>query len=371
MDSVTIAAPHALLYGLVTGQRLPESIARITGDPLRPAADFGVSKPLSDALAAGLALAAEDRPQTVEAFRARLTPAPLRQRPPRPEPPARPRLTWVAVPASVLAVLVGLGGWYQYRHGQQETGADQGAGDRTVATANPTAGAPPLRAAEPKIPTPPPVVAPPAAPKTGQLRVTVNSEAQIALDERPVGRATPAQPLTLEDLPVGEHQLSVTAPGFAQDRETVQIAQGQWSQVPVVLTPLPAPTPASPPAATPGPAASPSRPSDPNEQPVVQSPAPPAPAPKPTGPAADPATEQALALTPGQWRNLQARLAALGYYAPAQVDGEPGGGTREALRAWQHATALPASGYLDQGQLERLSTSGLLVSPLQRHRQSV
>lgn len=52
----------------------------MVGDELKPAAQFGLSTPLSAALAAGLAIAPEARPQTVQAFQVLLctaAPTPL------------------------------------------------------------------------------------------------------------------------------------------------------------------------------------------------------------------------------------------------------------------------------------------------------
>ncbi|WP_295454875.1 serine/threonine-protein kinase [uncultured Thiodictyon sp.] len=107
-DIYSAAAIH---YRLVTGKTLPDSIARLAGATLRPAAEFGVSKPLSDALAAALALAPEDRPRTVEAFRT------LLDRAAQPAHPNRRRWPWLVAALGVL-LLIGLGAWYQYREVQ-------------------------------------------------------------------------------------------------------------------------------------------------------------------------------------------------------------------------------------------------------------
>ncbi|WP_295453008.1 bifunctional serine/threonine-protein kinase/formylglycine-generating enzyme family protein [uncultured Thiodictyon sp.] len=117
-----IYATAAVLYHLVTG-KAP------VGDKLRPAADFGVSKPLSDLLAAGLAIQPKDRPQTVAAFQTRLT----RCVPPEPG-RARPRWFWPAVVTPVLG-LVGLGVSYPYHAGGPVAPVQPSADDRRHASA--------------------------------------------------------------------------------------------------------------------------------------------------------------------------------------------------------------------------------------------
>ena len=67
-----IYAAAAVLYRLVTGEAPPEATERREEDELQPAARFGVSPALSDALAAGLAITPDARPQTVQAFHALL-----------------------------------------------------------------------------------------------------------------------------------------------------------------------------------------------------------------------------------------------------------------------------------------------------------
>ena len=70
-----VYAAAAVLYRLVTGEAPPEANERQAQDDLRPASEFGVSRWLSDALAAALAIAPEARPQTVQAFQSALTEA--------------------------------------------------------------------------------------------------------------------------------------------------------------------------------------------------------------------------------------------------------------------------------------------------------
>jgi serine/threonine protein kinase len=62
----------AVLYQMVTGELPLEATERQSGDELRPATAFGVSRGLSDALDAGLALIPAARPQTVQSFQALL-----------------------------------------------------------------------------------------------------------------------------------------------------------------------------------------------------------------------------------------------------------------------------------------------------------
>jgi len=158
----------AVLYRLVAGEPPPEAIERVSGDEIKPAASFGVSKRLSDAL--GKALATEARPQTIPEFQGRLWGAKPLQEPDRAPtspipssapttehrsvqsaPPASPeigkgsaspagsgstpgRWLWPAVLA-VAVVLIGLGAWYQYHQGQIEAQLRKAADDRAFETA--------------------------------------------------------------------------------------------------------------------------------------------------------------------------------------------------------------------------------------------
>jgi C-terminal peptidase prc len=63
-----VYAAAAVLYRVLTGQTPPPAPERIDEDELKPASDFGISQPLSDALALALAVRPEGRPQTVEAW---------------------------------------------------------------------------------------------------------------------------------------------------------------------------------------------------------------------------------------------------------------------------------------------------------------
>ena len=82
----------AVLYRMVTGEAPPEANERMVGDDLKPAAAFGVSKRLSDALGETLAIAAEARPQTVQTFQGELWSNPTPPVSPA-SPPPTPRAT--------------------------------------------------------------------------------------------------------------------------------------------------------------------------------------------------------------------------------------------------------------------------------------
>ena len=172
-----IYSAAAVIYRLVTGVTPPEATERRDVDLLKPAAAFGVSKPLSDALSEALSLAPEQRPQTVRGFQARLWgigvapqpgPAPGPAAPTPPSAPAQPparsaasappktkktaahstvpataprRWLWPAALAAAVAV-VSLGGWYHYGQIQLE-------GDQTSRPAGATPSGQPAVSAEP------------------------------------------------------------------------------------------------------------------------------------------------------------------------------------------------------------------------------
>ncbi len=84
----------------------------------------------------------------------------------------------------------------------------------------------------------------------------------------------------------------------------------------------------------------------------------PAPGPKPDPAAlksedATKATEDALALDTGRWREVQSRLTALGF-GTGGVDGNPGDATRRALTNWQTARGYKVSGFLNKPQIDAL-----------------
>lgn len=71
--------------------------------------------------------------------------------------------------------------------------------------------------------------------------------------------------------------------------------------------------------------------------------------------AADPELREALmALLRAERIEIQRRLMRAGF-DPQGIDGFFGAATRTAIAAWQRARGLPATGYLDPGQLDRLA----------------
>jgi peptidoglycan hydrolase-like protein with peptidoglycan-binding domain len=65
------------------------------------------------------------------------------------------------------------------------------------------------------------------------------------------------------------------------------------------------------------------------------------------------ATEDALALDGGKWRELQGRLSGLGF-ATGGVDGNAGDGTHRAIANWQTSRGYKVSGFLNKPQLDAL-----------------
>lgn len=60
---------------------------------------------------------------------------------------------------------------------------------------------------------------------------------------------------------------------------------------------------------------------------------------------------------------LQARLQTLGFLpGTATIDGVYGSATRDAIAAWQKASGLPASGFLDNADANRLATSSMIAA---------
>jgi formylglycine-generating enzyme required for sulfatase activity len=89
----------AVLYRMLTGEVPPEANGRMADDELRPAADFGVSRRVSDVLTRALALKAENRVPTVSDLQALLLPPVTSTR--RREPTvARPQARTPAQPKS-------------------------------------------------------------------------------------------------------------------------------------------------------------------------------------------------------------------------------------------------------------------------------
>ncbi len=135
-----IYSAAAVLYRMVTGEVPPEANERMAGDDLKPATAFGVSRPLSDALAAGLALDPKARPQTVQEFQARLWGKAPPDPKPRPDPATDPepvpvRRRWWPAALAVGFALAGLGGWYQYRAVELAASVRQQAQEAALAAA--------------------------------------------------------------------------------------------------------------------------------------------------------------------------------------------------------------------------------------------
>ncbi|MGB4335914.1 MAG: serine/threonine-protein kinase [Chromatiaceae bacterium] len=137
-----IYSAAAVLYRLVTGETPPEATERMAGDTIKPPTDFGVTQALSQAIAAGLALVPEARPQSAHDLQARLwgggalvLPAPYPSSDPPlhtlPSPERKGSPWWPAL-LLVSLVLLGLGAWYQYREDQIEAALRQGADDRAI-----------------------------------------------------------------------------------------------------------------------------------------------------------------------------------------------------------------------------------------------
>ena len=125
-----IYSAAAVLYRMVTGETPPEANERVAEDDLQPAAAFGVSRRLSDALGRALAIQPPQRPQSVQGFQTAIACPPERSPSPPPEPPSSPPtppgpvpqpsrrnwLPWAVVGllgvALVLALLRPFGDWF-------------------------------------------------------------------------------------------------------------------------------------------------------------------------------------------------------------------------------------------------------------------
>ncbi len=71
---------------------------------------------------------------------------------------------------------------------------------------------------------------------------------------------------------------------------------------------------------------------------------------------ASPSDQAALRLSGADWRELQVRLALLGFDSGG-FDGLFGPTTRTAIKQWQSSLGLPTTGYLDAAQLAQLRES--------------
>jgi len=95
------------------------------------------------------------------------------------------------------------------------------------------------------VPAPPP---PPASVRpTGHLQVNVDRpNAEVWLDGRKVGEASPGEPLNLSYQKVGAAALEVRAKGYQDARQQVTIKANQWAQAVVSLEPEQAAPPPAP-----------------------------------------------------------------------------------------------------------------------------
>ena len=117
-----IYSAAAVLYRMVTGETPPEATERRDRDTLRPAAAFGVSPGLSQALAVAMAQTPEGRPQTVQSFQALLAepisaaplPFPVPPPSPTPLPPTQPATSRAWMTWLVLAVVLAAGGTFAW-----------------------------------------------------------------------------------------------------------------------------------------------------------------------------------------------------------------------------------------------------------------
>jgi len=133
----------------------------------------------------------------------------------------------VAVAASVIGTLFGY--LYGYSRGEQAASLavvefEAGMTEAEVAAAEPATPAaeegmtrePPLAAAEP---VPPPVVAP--AP-TGRLVIESEPDGALVTVD---GRLEGSTPVTVTDLPFGEHSVQVARPGYTPHAETLTLSE--------------------------------------------------------------------------------------------------------------------------------------------------
>lgn len=72
--------------------------------------------------------------------------------------------------------------------------------------------------------------------------------------------------------------------------------------------------------------------------------------------------EDSLSLDRDARRTVQRHLTALGFDTNG-VDGVFGAGSRRAITRWQSSVGLPETGYLDAGQIDRLTAAAAAVTP--------
>ena len=144
-----IYAAAAVLYRMLTGSAPPDAHDRTQGEPLPPAARFGVSATVSAALDRALAMAAGERPQSVVELQEALAggkvppaPAPAPALPPAPRPPPPPPppepgwkpAPWVGAAAlfAIMAVLIGLRLWVNHQDAKERAEQERAAAAEQV-----------------------------------------------------------------------------------------------------------------------------------------------------------------------------------------------------------------------------------------------
>jgi len=70
----------------------------------------------------------------------------------------------------------------------------------------------------------------------GELRISANAIADIFIDEKNTGRTTPD---AFNEIAIGNHSLRLTASGFRDYRQTVEVKEGQITEITAVMEPLP------------------------------------------------------------------------------------------------------------------------------------
>lgn len=85
------------------------------------------------------------------------------------------------------------------------------------------------------LPPPPP---PPATAAFGHLQLLVNApDTEVSLKGQPLGRGGPGQPINLANLPVGNTEVTLKAPGHRTEQRTLIIEPDRWTQTQVALLP--------------------------------------------------------------------------------------------------------------------------------------
>jgi hypothetical protein len=85
----------------------------------------------------------------------------------------------------------------------------------------------------------PGIAPPPPVPLLGHLQLNVSvAGAQVYLNNRPIGSASPGKPLNLSNLPVGRVEVRVTDPDYKPQTQWVTIRHGLWAQPVFCLEPI-------------------------------------------------------------------------------------------------------------------------------------